>query len=233
MRDFLFPFVFEKMTINHNMVKWMKEHEVDYFYKHETLYADIFGTDDYYKIVPVYVVDSVYEVYYQTDAVEKRIGLNRRYPLKERVHRIPNVFNTVKVTFQNDDMLTTEINGDKDTVERHYLNNLFNLGTEKDNLQKAVKVEFLKVTWDGKPMINNKPKFIKFTDVFPGIMGEKLDQYFDKQGWKLEYRPAIVGYQVFFGKGVQVDNNYEYGFPYSYTKEELSVFANYLYSKIS
>lgn len=151
MRNFLFPFVFEKMTINAYITQWMKEHEVDYFYKQETLYADIFGTNDYYKIIPVHVIDSVYEVYYQTDAVEKRIGLNRRYPLKEQVYRVPNMFNTVKVTFQNDDMLTTEINGDKDTVKRHYLNNLFNLGTEKDNLQKAVKVEFLKVTWDGKP----------------------------------------------------------------------------------
>ncbi len=40
------------------------------------------------------------------------------------MHRVPNVFNTVKVTFQNNNMLTTEITGDKDTVEKHYLNNL-------------------------------------------------------------------------------------------------------------
>lgn len=40
-----------------------------------------------------------------------------------------------------------------------------------------------------------------------------------------------MGYQVFFGTGVQVDNLYEYGFPYLCDKDELLAFAKKFYIK--
>lgn len=49
----------------------------------------------------------------------------------------------VKVTFANDDHLSTTINGTKDEIRAYYIGNEFNLGAECDNMQIAVDVEFL------------------------------------------------------------------------------------------
>lgn len=51
-----------------------------------------------------------------------------------------------------------------------------------------------------------------------------LDELFKKEKWKLvkaydDYSKEI-GYQLYFGEGIQVDNNYEYGFPYLLNREE-------------
>jgi len=74
-----------------------------------------------------------------------------------------------------------------------------------------------------------------FSELIPGSIGESLDAYFAKRGWKLLTRPlgadGAAGYQVFFGEGVQVDNRYEYGFPYLYDKEELLSFARGFYAR--
>lgn len=51
---------------------------------------------------------------------------------------------TVKVTFENGDTLTTEINGTWVEVATYYLGQPFNLGADLDNLQKAISVEFIK-----------------------------------------------------------------------------------------
>lgn len=50
----------------------------------------------------------------------------------------------IKVTFQNNDAIKTCINGTKEEIEKYYLNRYFNLGKESDNMQKAIKVEFIK-----------------------------------------------------------------------------------------
>jgi len=68
---------------------------------------------------------------------------------------------------------------------------------------------------------------ISFQDVFPGPVGEAIDGYFKERGWELQiwYTDTDSGYQVYFGAGVQVDNLYEYGFPYLLQQDELLAFA--------
>lgn len=231
MKSFLFPFVFEKMTIDINITRWLKERKINYFYDMNIIYADVFGTDEFYRIEAEHVVGNVYEVFFCPDRKKEYPFPTRRFPTKEMVHPIPNVSNTVTVTFPNGDHITTEISGDKISVESFYLNSLFQVNKEKNDFQKAISVEFLSTTWEGMPVIDRSPRVISFTTLFPNEMGKKLDQYFSVRGWNLEYRPAVAGYQVFFGKGVQVDNQYEYGFPYSYSKDEITAFATRLYNR--
>ena len=40
-----------------------------------------------------------------------------------------------------------------------------------------------------------------------------------------------IGYQVYFGKGVQVDNLFEYGFPHLYDAEMVISFAEDFYKR--
>lgn len=62
-----------------------------------------------------------------------------------------------------------------------------------------------------------------------------LDYILKKEKWKLikniNKYSGEVGYQLYFGKGIQVDNNYEYGFSHLLDKEntykELERFINY------
>ena len=56
---------------------------------------------------------------------------------------------------------------------------------------------------------------IKFSDLIPSTVGKRLDQYFEKNGWV----------QVYFGERVQVDNQFEFGFSYLYSREETISFA--------
>lgn len=73
----------------------------------------------------------------------------------------------------------------------------------------------------------------KFEHLMPGFIGHELDVHFAKNGWKLERweAPNSSGYQVFFGENVQVDNNFEYGFPYLFDKEEVIAFAEDFYER--
>lgn len=66
-----------------------------------------------------------------------------------------------------------------------------------------------------------------FSSLLHNHVGVALDKHFEKNGWILQRSEG--GYQVFFGKGVQVDNHYEYGFPYLYDQNELIAFANEFY----
>lgn len=51
----------------------------------------------------------------------------------------------VKVTFSNNDTITTAINGTDEEIMAYYLNRVFNLGNgENDLMAKALKVEFIK-----------------------------------------------------------------------------------------
>lgn len=47
---------------------------------------------------------------------------------------------TVKVMFENGDSITTGINTDLEGAKKYYLDKYFNLGTDRDNMQKAVEV---------------------------------------------------------------------------------------------
>lgn len=50
---------------------------------------------------------------------------------------------TVKVTFDNGDNIITNINGTKSEIKEYYIGSIFNIGTYKDCLAKAISVEFL------------------------------------------------------------------------------------------
>lgn len=51
---------------------------------------------------------------------------------------------SVKVTFDNGDVITTPINGTKKEIEDYYLNKYFNIGSgEEDEMAKVTGVEFL------------------------------------------------------------------------------------------
>lgn len=74
---------------------------------------------------------------------------------------------------------------------------------------------------------------IKFYDLIPSTVGKQLDRYFEKRGWALQQwleEGRSPGYQVYFGKGVQVDNRLEFGFPYLYSTEETVSFACNFYN---
>ena len=74
---------------------------------------------------------------------------------------------------------------------------------------------------------------VLFASLLPEPMGSALDDHFKKNGWELQAwdNGKVQGYQVFFGDGVQVDNSYEYGFPYLYDKDELLAFAEGFYER--
>lgn len=83
-----------------------------------------------------------------------------------------------------------------------------------------------------KPNFNTVNLLDEFKDLKDIMVLEKI---LEKEKWKLikyvdEYSEEI-GYQLYFGDGVQVDNNYEYGFPHLLNKEdtykELERFINY------
>ena len=59
---------------------------------------------------------------------------------------------TVKCTYENNDTIVTDINGNLESAKEYFLNNYFNLGyisydyekdteIEVDNIQKCIKVE--------------------------------------------------------------------------------------------
>jgi ribosomal protein L21E len=52
----------------------------------------------------------------------------------------------IRVTYSNGQSIETEINGSTEDIERYYLGKVFNLGVVEDNMQIALRVEFL----DGK-----------------------------------------------------------------------------------
>ena len=51
---------------------------------------------------------------------------------------------TIKVTFDNGDVITTDFNANvsREEMAKYYMGNWFNLGVEDDDMHKAVKVEF-------------------------------------------------------------------------------------------
>ena len=49
----------------------------------------------------------------------------------------------IRITYTNGQSIETEINGTTEDIERYYLGKTFNLGAYEDNMQIAVRVEFL------------------------------------------------------------------------------------------
>lgn len=144
MRQYLFSFEFKENTQRSYITTYLKERKIDFFNCQQFIYADLFGQNVYYKLEAVHVCGDTFEVYYYPGITNERGNLTRMYPLAETAIKIDTPAHTVKVTFENGESATTSINGSKDEVEAYYLNNVFNLGTENDNLQKAINVEFVK-----------------------------------------------------------------------------------------
>lgn len=78
-----------------------------------------------------------------------------------------------------------------------------------------------------------KKRVITFSELLGDANGNNLDSYFKNNAWELQEwtNDSTTGYQVFFGPGVQVDNLYEYGFPYLYDKEDIRSFAISFFDK--
>ncbi|MEE1255999.1 MAG: hypothetical protein UHN47_05755 [Lachnospiraceae bacterium] len=144
MRQYLFSFEFKENTQQSYITNYLKERKIDFFNQQQCIYADLFGQDVYYKLETVHVCGDTFEVYYYPDITNNRGNLTRMYPLVEKAVKVDTPKHTVKVTFENGDSVTTSINGSKNEVEAYYLGTVFNLGTDKDNLQKAINVEFVK-----------------------------------------------------------------------------------------
>ena len=54
------------------------------------------------------------------------------------------MLDAVKVTFDNGDVIITDFNAkvSREEMAKYYMGNWFNLGTVRDDMHKAVKVEF-------------------------------------------------------------------------------------------
>jgi hypothetical protein len=48
---------------------------------------------------------------------------------------------TIKCTYTNGDIITTRFNGTLQEAEAYFLNQVFNIGTVYDDMQKCIKVE--------------------------------------------------------------------------------------------
>ena len=141
-RKYLFSFSFEKNTQNSYIEALLKENEIDFFFQLGAIYADLFGKDIYYRLETEHVCENVFEVYYNLEKTQKR-ELNRKYPLVEKAIKVHTPTHEVEVSFENGDSVITKINGSKDDVEKYYLNKLFSFGIDGNDLQRAVKVEFI------------------------------------------------------------------------------------------
>lgn len=145
MKNFLFAFDFKMGTMNNYITDFLKENQIDFFYQFPgILVADLFGTDEYYKLEIEDVIKNRKEVYYYTDKKYSRDGLERRFPLKEKAIRIgKQPCYTVKVFLENNDSFTTKINACKQKVFDFYMNNVFNMGIVEDDLQRVTWVEII------------------------------------------------------------------------------------------
>lgn len=141
-RKYLFSFSFKKNTQNNYIESFLKEQEIDFFFQLGAIYADLFGKDIYYRLETEHVCGNLFEVYYEPEKTKKR-ELSRKYPLVEKAIKVHTPTHEVEVSFENGDSVITKINGSKDDVEKYYLNKRFNFGIDGNDLQRAVKVEFI------------------------------------------------------------------------------------------
>lgn len=141
---FLFAFDFKEKNMTHYIIDFLKKHQIDWFYQWPgVLVADLFGTDEYYRLDIEDVVNSRKEVYYLTDRKYYRSDLERLYPVKEKAIMTQEPCYDVKVYLENNDTFTTSINACKLRVFDYYMGKAFNMGTAEDELQRVAWVEII------------------------------------------------------------------------------------------
>ncbi|WP_277407884.1 hypothetical protein [Lacrimispora xylanisolvens] len=144
MRNFLFGFNFEKGTMNGYITNFLVEHQIDFYCTMPGVFvADLFSTNEYYKLEIEDVVNDRKEVYYDSSKIYQPCGLERRFPLKEKAIITHNPTYEIKVYLENDDTFTTRINACKKYIYNEYMKRTFNMGTVEDNLQRVAWVEIL------------------------------------------------------------------------------------------
>lgn len=67
---------------------------------------------------------------------------------------------TVKVTYDNGDYTVTGFNGTLDEAVKYFLGSTFNLGTERDDMRRCVKVELLE---DESPKAQQEYRLVQLT----------------------------------------------------------------------
>ena len=78
--------------------------------------------------------------FYCEDCARK---INKNNPEVPNLVGIPRTMRPIKVTFDDGDFLTTNINGSAREIEGHYIGQKFEGAKDTDPLKTAVKVEFL------------------------------------------------------------------------------------------
>ena len=67
---------------------------------------------------------------------------------------------TMKVTYDNGDYTVTGFNGTLDEAVKYFLGSTFNLGTERDDMRRCVKVELLE---DESPKAQQEYRLVQLT----------------------------------------------------------------------
>lgn len=120
---YLFEFDFRKCTISAHICDWMKETRTDYFRHRESIYADIYGCGEYYRIVTEHVGNGVFEVYADISHVVKHSGLDRLYPMVSKAVPVQAPFRKIIVMFPDGDVVFTEIRSCSKEAKAFYMGN--------------------------------------------------------------------------------------------------------------
>jgi hypothetical protein len=74
-------------------------------------------------------------------------------------------------------------------------------------------------------------RIVKFSEIMEGEKGEYIDKILEEEKWELQIlqNGDCEGYQLFLGEGIQVDNQFEYGFPHLYELDDVLAFAEQFY----
>ena len=106
---FLFEFSFSERTVNSYLFSWMKQTQTDYIYLGQTMYADIYGIGEYYRIVTEHISGDVFEVYADTSKAATST-LERMFPLTEKAVSVQEPLRTVKLIFSDGTDTTMKVN---------------------------------------------------------------------------------------------------------------------------
>lgn len=79
----------------------------------------------------------------------------------------------VKVIYDNGDFTTTGFNGTFDEARRYFLGSTFNLGTERDDMHRCVKVELLE---DEPPRAKQEYRLVLFTRYGQAVVPANSDE---------------------------------------------------------
>lgn len=107
-----------------------------------------------------------------------------------------------KITFENGDHFITGFNGSLEAAKSYYLGHIFNLGTDRDNLQRCNCVEPVLSEQEkvADALMNNRPVFI--TD---GTVTRRVVKLVDSDAFKLDNgMMAWVSWEQ-FGVGGNMD----------------------------